>query len=489
MVWCFVEVMTPRLVLWNRMRGIIIGTPPLSLQGRRPVRSRERVSVVTSAPKVAALSVLPVRSEGVDGVLEAAIDTPRGGGTSDSWAIRVRGHVLAASGQVQEVAAIAPGLDLASGTPDLPTPEVAARHPDLPWSAACGFTLLVDTLGLRRSFEFRLRATLGDGSGADIAVISGQRRALETGYAPRLHPLLVNSFGRTGTTLLMRMLAAHPAVVAYDRPPYEVRAAKYWAHVLKVLAAPTDPAKRIAAPMEFHLERLAAGGNPFFSAQFAAWPEVEAWSGSTYVERLANFCQRSIDGFYRATAAAQGDETAPLVYFAEKHFPDAYPRLLRELYPGAREVFLVRDFRDMVASMRAYNARKGSGDFGRDDAGSDEAWLAYLRTNFLVLRNAWRDRGEPASLIRYEDLVRDPAATLTRLLGSLGLDAAPETVSMLIAASNTPELHGHGTADSPAASIGRWRTDLPPDLRAMVEESFGDLLRDFGYEADGESVN
>ena len=58
-----------------------------------------------------------------------------------------------------------------------------------------------------------------DGSRADVALISGQRRALETGYAPRLQPLLVNSFGRTGTTLLMRMLAAHPAVVTYARPP------------------------------------------------------------------------------------------------------------------------------------------------------------------------------------------------------------------------------------------------------------------------------
>ncbi len=236
--------------------------------------------------------------------------------------------------------------------------------------------------------------------------------------------------------------------------------------------------------MEFHLEPLAAGGNPFYSAAFAAWPAVEAWSGSAYVDELAAFCQRSIDGWYRATATAQGQADEPLRYFAEKHFPDAYPRLMRELYPGARELFLVRDFRDMIASMRAYNARTGSGDFGRDNAGSDEAWLAYLRQNFLVLRAAWRDRGEPGSLIRYEDLVGDPAATLPPLLILLGLDAAPETVRILIAAADAPELRGHGTAGSPAASIGRWRRDLSPQLRASVEATFGDLLREFGYEAD-----
>jgi hypothetical protein len=254
--------------------------------------------------------------------------------------------------------------------------------------------------------------------------------------------------------------------------------------VLKTLAAPTDARKRVGAPMEFHLEPLAAGGNPFYSAAFAAWPEVEAWSGSAYVEELAAFCQRSIDGWYLATAVAQGQAIEPLVYFAEKHFPDAYPRLMRDLYPAARELFLVRDFRDMVASMQAYNARQGSGSFGRDKAGSDEAWLAYLHQNFLVLRAAWRDRGEPGSLVRYEDLVRDPASTLPPLLTFLGLDAAPETVACLIAAADAPELRGHGTSGSPEASIGRWRNDLSPELRLAVEETFGDLLREFGYEAD-----
>ena len=205
----------------------------------------------------------------------------------------------------------------------------------MPWAAECGFTLLVNTLILRPNFEFRLRARLADGSRAEVALISGQRRPLETGYSPRLQPLLVNSFGRTGTSLLMRMLAAHPAVVVYARPPYEARGGKYWMHVLKTLAAPADARKQIGAPMEFHLEPLAAGGNPFYSAAFAAWPEVEAWSGSTYVTDLAAFCQRSIDGWYLATAAAQDQAIAPLVYFAEKHFPDAYPRLLRELYPAA----------------------------------------------------------------------------------------------------------------------------------------------------------
>ena len=200
---------------------------------------------------------------------------------------------------------------------------------------------------------------------------------------------------------------------------------------------------------------------------------------------LAAFCQRSIDGWYLATAAAQGQSEDALVYFAEKHFPDAYPRLMRELYPAARELFLVRDFRDMIASMLAYNARKGFGDFGRETAQSDAAWLADLRRGVVALRDAWRERGEPASLVRYEDLVRDPEATLPPLLTSLGLDAAPETVRRLIAAAApdvpgaTRARHGRlaGGLDRPlaarfaaGAAVGRrgdvWRSS--PGVRLRV---------------------
>lgn len=436
-----------------------------------------------SEPAIPHLAVTPLRAAR-RALLEAAIETPRDGGASDAWAVRVRGHVLGADGPVQTVEAVAPGAVLASARPGLPTPEVAARHPGIPGADACGFTLLVDTLGLPRAFEFRLRATLADGSRPKIVAISGERRPLVSGYAPRLQPLLVTSLGRMGTTLLMKLLGAHPAVVTYERPPYEARGGKYWLHVLKTLGGPADASKRVGAPMEFHLETLAVGGNPFYSAEFAAWQEVEAWSGREYVAELAAFCQRSIDGWYLATASAQGQKTDALVYFAEKHFPDSYPQRMREIYPAGRELFLVRDFRDTIASMVAYNARKGFGDFGREKAENDAAWLAELHRGVTALRDAWRERGDAGSLVRYEDLVRDPAAILPSVLNSLGLDGGTQTVAHLIAAAapDAPELRGHGTAASPTASIGRWRSDLPPGLRETVQELFAPLLLEFGYE-------
>lgn len=435
---------------------------------------------MSSQPAVAhiAIRTLP---DGEAGLLETRLTEPHHGAESQAASLRVSGHVLAANSPVQRVDAVVHDHVLATGTPNLATPEVGARFPAQPDAAACGFSLLVDTLILHRTFEFGLRVTLASGTVVNVASISGERTPIASGYTPRLQPLIVNSFGRTGTTVLLRMLAAHPAVVIYRRSPYEIRGSKYWLHALRVLGTPADGRTQLGAAMQFHEDERAAGGNPFYSSLFAAAPEVEAWSGSNYLRDLLAFCQRSIDEWYLATATAQDQATAPLVYFAEKHFPDLFPRLMRDLYPDAREVFLVRDFRDMIASMLAYNARKGSGDFGRDRAGSDDAWLDYLRQNFAVLRSAWRERGEPGSLVRYEDLVADPHAVMGPLLARLGLDATDSTVAEVVNAAGAPELSGHGSSASPVASVGRWEQDLSPEMQEKVSARFGDLLRDFGY--------
>src|SRR5215210_1927057 len=123
----------------------------------------KKPSSVVSAPPVHGLSVTST-SPGRRNLLEACIDTPRDGGTSDAWAVRVRGHLLSEAGPVSEIAAVVPGSVPAMAITGLPTPEVAARHPEVPGAEACGFTLLVDTLGLPRRFEFRLRVALANGS-------------------------------------------------------------------------------------------------------------------------------------------------------------------------------------------------------------------------------------------------------------------------------------------------------------------------------------
>ena len=430
------------------------------------------------------LSVTPVGRQ-VGRILATSIDEPTPGATSETHDLVVRGWTIGNRQPVEGVDAVANGHVLAQTPVALPTPALGERFAGVgPWSAAAGFALAFDTLGLGSNLEIRIRVTAGGTPIARVAVIRGRRRPLSPPYQPRLRPLLVTSIGRTGSTLLTRLLAAHPTVVAYRRHPYEARAAKYWLHLLKTLARPVDPGSRLGQPNEFHLDPVLAG-NPFATSAFAAYPEAARWAGANYLDELAAFCLRSIDGWYDQVARAQGQPEP--VYWIEKSFPDIYAALAREIYPSLKEVVLVRDFRDMWASMRAYNDRRGFGDFGRARVASDQVWLAELRTGATRLYEVVRDRGDAARTVRYEDLVADPAAVLTKLLGYLELDAEPATVEAMVdaAAAEIPELRDHRTSPTVDASIGRWRRDLTPEQQAMAQDAFADVLAPFGYDPLG----
>jgi hypothetical protein len=433
-------------------------------------------------PVIHGISIAPMGRR-VTQVLASSIEQPVAGGTAAGSALAVRGWAIGKDAPVEAVEAVADNRIVARTPVGRPTPVLAERFGAAgAWAATAGFAFDLETLGLDPAFEVRLRAVIGGLPVARLAIVRGQRRPLRPDYAPRLHPLLVTSIGRTGSTLLMRLLAAHPAIVAYRRLPYEVRAAKYWLHGLLTLASSPDPAKRIGQPNEFHLERVVAG-NPFATADFAAYPEAAAWARSGYLDDLAGFVLKAIDGWYGAVATAQGQPSP--VFWVEKTFPDQYATLARELDPQGRELVLVRDFRDMWTSMRAYNERRGFGDFGQARAKSDELWLEELRLGAGQLLETLRRAGGRAKLVRYEDLVADPAAALGPILGHLGLDAAPAVVAAMVAnaAEDLPDLRAHQTSANAAASLGRWRRDLSPEQQEQARAAFDDLLPHFGYPA------
>jgi hypothetical protein len=187
-------------------------------------------------------------------------------------------------------------------------------------------------------------------------------------------------------------------------------------------------------------------------------------------------------------------QAAP-VYFAEKHVRPSYlPNLTAELYPRAKEVFLVRDFRDMARSIMAFDEQRGFAGFGRPEGITDEEYLRDgLRQMALDLRDSWVARRERAHLIRYEDLILQPKETLTAMLEYLELDSTPATVDQVLAfgseeilrlpgaAQEVSEVRGHRTVADPRASIGRWRADTDASFRDLSQEVFGEALEEFGY--------
>jgi hypothetical protein len=155
---------------------------------------------------------------------------------------------------------------------------------------------------------------------------------------------------------------------------------------------------------------------------------------------------------------------------------------MRELCADGREIFLVRDFRDVIASMLAFNAKRGYAAFGREHVDDDEQFVRWQAGIAAALAAGWRERRDGALLVRYEELVADVPAGLARMLDYLELDAAPSLVSGIVdrAYAQLDRIQ-HRTTKSASASSGRWQTDLPPALKELANEAFAGPLQEFGY--------
>jgi hypothetical protein len=209
---------------------------------------------------------------------------------------------------------------------------------------------------------------------------------------------------------------------------------------------------------------------------------MRAGYANAQIERLADFCRANVESFYRAVAEANGQHQP--VYFAEKRLNSVLANPLLDLYPEGREIFLVRDFRDVAASILAFNNQRGYQAFGRQHFASDAEYLRRLAVWARQLSEARRCRADDSLLVKYEDLVLAPRETLAAILDFLQLDSDDGVIEAMISdARSAPEPPGHKTSADAASSIGRWSVDLDDRLKEVCAEEFGALLAEFGYAA------
>jgi hypothetical protein len=280
---------------------------------------------------------------------------------------------------------------------------------------------------------------------------------------------------RSGSTWLLRMLSAVDGVAAID-DPHLGHHLGVWRPISLAWATAEHP------PDLTTLDRVKHDKDSyFFSDRYR-----DAWAPALRALIADRFDAQARD----LSAGRDGVGREPLVVVKEpgSHVAD----LLVSLFPGSRLVFLLRDGRDVVDSwLAAY--RKGSwaldeGAFPVTDAGRKSLvrWQSAVwsfRTD-VVQQVFARHPADRRVLVRYEDLVADPARELARICTYLDIDATADRLADVAAEhayAAVPRSEKGDTKEIRSATPGGWRDNLTPAEHDVMHEVMGHQLAALGY--------
>ncbi len=263
--------------------------------------------------------------------------------------------------------------------------------------------------------------------------------------------------GRVGSTLVMQLLGTSEEI-CFDRSyPYEHSYLTYLA--------------RLAAQLDQDVSSRHGMGEIVYSED----PNLPPLPFPPEIVERHDLAREALSGLWSAFSRALFARGGARLY-AEKFWGDV--ARLRAAGIDPYVVDLVRDPRDVVASVRAFNTKTGVPRFGRERAGDDAARLVTLVAGMAFrLRELTSATGERRILVRYEDLVQDLGSSSAAIGDVLGVDLDPRAV---VAAES--EMSRHITAPSVAASVGRWRSDLAEHEVAAIERRLGRAMESLGYE-------
>jgi hypothetical protein len=301
--------------------------------------------------------------------------------------------------------------------------------------------------------------------------------------------LFLGGLGRSGTTLVERMLGELPGVVALGEVVH------LWQRDLR-------DGERCGCGEAF---RACGFWHAVGEIAFGGWDHVDvdrvlrlqaAVERTRFVPRLARHrlaphhrdqVTEYAEYYRRVYAAAARVTGATVVVDSSKHSALAYClRWARDV--DLRVVHLVRDARGVAYSWTKRVTRPeadGAAEMTRYSPGRT-AWLWNAHNAAFALL---RRRGVPVTRMRYEQVVADPVGAVRRLGGFAGLDLAAAELDFL-GADHVAVGAGHSAAGNPMRfAVGRvplhaddaWRRAFVPRQRRLVGAICAPLLLSYGY--------
>jgi hypothetical protein len=291
--------------------------------------------------------------------------------------------------------------------------------------------------------------------------------ATATTITSALTPILVTGPGRSGTTLLMNLLAHAPEIVVAELAPYEMRLLSYYANAQNVLTHATDMVNSTHSD-DLEENGFYIGFNPYNG------PDRDAAFATPAIVRdyVENFVPDALDQRfsdliteYYCRLGSDRDKTRAR-FFAEKNnnLQNLVRSFARRAFGGIREIVTIRDPRDVLCSQMSYF---------KIDA---ERSFSELSNAVEIILELHAGNSRDVYFNIYERLLRGEKACFIELSEFLQTE-----IVQLTDKDRQSNLAVHGTSANADASVGRWRTDLNQEWQDRCLKTWRPFLEKFGY--------
>lgn len=342
----------------------------------------------------------------------------------------------------------------------------------------CGFSLLLPAHLIRSGGPYTLSVRCRNDAGEvlhEFAEISFVSLAKKSWRIPtKVQPLIVNSVGRSGSSLLCRMLDTHPVIhVPTGSDQFgEISICEYVCRMMSVLSSEGNYSclNKLGDLPDFH-----SLSPPNMCSRMLRRGSSEEFQHEAMLQSLTENARTMAHSVLTDFIAYVSSDRPWLRYVAEKSWNSYNLNLLGMLFDRPKEVFIVRQPAEFLRSQQAFLRKEGH---------TSEHIQRHHRATANRLGNLARsrnDRKESSHVVKFEELLAQPIDVLSSLLDYLELERSEAFLDAASAMIGDDSSHSRmlktERTNSADADFGAYLASLDASERTNLDA----FLRVFDY--------